>query len=113
MSRWNNDSFWLHPFGKLFDPGTERSLCIIEEAAPPWLCIRFATGGTTPGDLYAIELGPEGRPMAWRMWVKIIPIGGLHTAWSDWKQYPDGAWFAQTRELALFTIPIEILSVER
>ncbi len=111
-ARWNNDSFWLHPFGKFFDPGAERSLCYIEEGAPPWLCVRFGQGGNTPGDLYAIEVGPDGRPSAWRMWVKILPVGGVHNTWADWKQHPGGVWFAQTRDFGLYTIPIEMVTTE-
>ena len=111
-ARWNNDSFWLHPFGKFFDAGAERSLCSVEDEQPPWLCIRFGSGGNTPGDLYAIEVGPDGRPTAWRMWVKIIPVGGTHTRWSQWRQLPGGAWFADVRELGLYTIPIKVLRVE-
>jgi hypothetical protein len=114
FSRWNNDSFWLHPFGKFFDPGAERSVCDIEEdgRTEPWLCVRFGAGGSTPGDLYAIQVGADGRPSAWRMWVKILPVGGVYTRWSNWKELPGGAWFAGLRELGVYTIPLELISIE-
>ena len=110
--RWHNDSFWLHPFGKLFDPGVKRALCDVDHdgQVEPWLCIRFSQGGDTPGDTYAIKIGADGRPVAWKMWVDILPIGGLYTQWADWQSLPGGAWFAGTRELSLYSIPIQLIS---
>ncbi len=111
-ARWNNDSFWLNPFGKLFDPGVDRGLCTIQQGAPPWLCVRFNSGGDTPGDLYAIHVGPDERPTAWRMWVKILPIGGVHAVWDQWREIPGGAWFAGLRYVSAYTVPVELIQVD-
>ena len=112
FARWYNDSFWLNPFGKFFDPGAKRSTCLEKETPGPWLCVEFGAGGKTPGDLYAIQSGPDGRPMAWRMWVGILPIGGIHTAWSGWEEQTGGAWFAKERRGFGLTLPIKMLEIE-
>lgn len=112
IRRWNNDSFWLHPFGKVLDPGVQRYMCQVEGEERPWLCIRFTQGGHTPGDLYAIRIGVDGRPNAWRMWVSILPMGGLFTAWEDWRQLPGGAWFAEDRRILGVTLPLKIIRVQ-
>lgn len=86
-----NDSFWLIAPFKARDPGTVRSLVETEEGIG--LMVTYMTGGVTPGDSYVWMLDENYRPTAWRMWVKILPIGGLHFTWNGWKQH-NGAWFA-------------------
>jgi hypothetical protein len=66
--RFINDTFWLHPFGKLFDRGVTRAL-ITDDRGQPALLVTFSSGGVTPGDSYAIFVDANGRPRAWRMWV--------------------------------------------
>jgi hypothetical protein len=39
-----------------------------------------------PGDSYVVRR-PKLQPKAWRMWVSIIPVGGLETTWEDWKTF--------------------------
>jgi hypothetical protein len=34
-----------------------------------------------------IWLVDETIPKAWRMWVSIIPVGGIETSWEDWKTF--------------------------
>jgi hypothetical protein len=36
----------------------------------------YASGGSTPGDSYMFRR-PKLQAKAWRMWVSIIPVGGL------------------------------------
>jgi hypothetical protein len=38
-----------------------------------------------PGDSYVWFVTKITK--AWRMWVSIIPVGGLETTWEDWKTF--------------------------
>ena len=87
--RWINDGFWLNPFDGLLASKIERR--IVESERGPGLMVTYPSGGVTPGDSYVWFADAEGRPTAWKMWVSIIPIGGLETSWDDWVTLPTGA----------------------
>jgi hypothetical protein len=89
-----NDSFWLNAPVKARDKGTERRLVTMEDGTEA-LLITYASGGVTPGDSYLWILDENGLPIAWKMWVKIIPIGGVYTSWEDWKTLETGVKIAQ------------------
>ncbi|MFT5834127.1 MAG: hypothetical protein ACI97N_001761 [Cognaticolwellia sp.] len=89
-----NDSFWLNAPSKVFDEGTERRLVKLENDEEA-LLITYASGGVTPGDSYLWILDENGLPKSWKMWVKIIPIGGVQTTWQDWVTLETGAKIAQ------------------
>ncbi len=91
---WCNDSFWFYAPFKVFDKGTKRSIVETDEADKA-LLISYEGGGVTPGDSYLWLLDDTGKPEAYRMWTKIIPIGGVHTEWSDWTTLEGGAMIAQ------------------
>jgi hypothetical protein len=93
-----NDSFWLNAPSKVFDKGTERRLVKMEDGEEA-LLITYTSGGTTPGDSYLWILDENGLPKSWKMWVKIIPIGGVQTTWQDWKTLETGAKVAQNHQI--------------
>lgn len=84
-----NDSFWLVAPYKLFDDGVKRSIVKTEEGEA--LLVYYTTGGVTPGDAYLWFLDENGFPYKYKMWVSIIPIGGLEFSWEQWQQY-EGVW---------------------
>lgn len=89
---WCNDTFWLNPISKIFDQGT--SLHFLEGVEQPHLFVQYSSGGITPGDSYLWLLDENYRPSSWKMWVNIIPIGGLEVTWSDWNTTSTGAILA-------------------
>lgn len=99
-AHWANDSFWLNAPAKLRDDGVTLALVDSEAGEGPALLVEYGRGGVTPGDAYLWELDAEGRPKAWRMWVSIIPIGGLGATWEDWVTLPTGARVATRHRIA-------------
>ena len=86
-----NDSFWLVAPYKVRDPGTSRS--IVETDRGTGLLVTYSSGGVTPGDSYLWILDEEGKPVAWKMWVSIIPIKGLEFTWEGEETHLN-SWFA-------------------
>lgn len=90
---WANDSFWLNAPAKIRDPGTTRALVTLPGGERA-LLVTYGSGGVTPGDSYLWLLDQDGTPRAWRMWVGIIPVGGLEWRWHGWTTTPTGARLA-------------------
>lgn len=98
---WVNDSFWLNPVVKATDQGTSRWLVETsgDDAGLQGLMVSYSAGGLTPGDSYLWLLDANGRPAAWRMWVSVIPIGGVRGSWEGWTQLSTGAWVSTLHHL--------------
>ncbi|WP_343765077.1 hypothetical protein [Gangjinia marincola] len=106
ISRFNNDSFWLIAPYKVMDPGTIRSLVTLNESTQG-LKVTYSTGGTTPGDSYVWVLDENYIPQYYKMWVDIIPVGGLKATWINFEEMESGARIAQKREIeGLMEIPL-------
>ncbi len=110
---WCNDSFWLNPISKVFDEGVQRSLVELDNGASG-LLVTYVSGGVTPGDSYLWHIGEDGLPVAWQMWVKIIPIRGLTATWENWLTLPEGAKIATLHRIFSFKLQLsEIKSGKR
>lgn len=98
---FNNDSFWLVAPYKVFDQGTSRS--IVKHNGKDALLVTYSKGGTTPGDSYLWILDDNYKPTKFKMWVDILPIGGLEASWSDWKTTESNAKLPTNHQLFFFS----------
>ena len=103
---FNNDSFWLAAPYKIYDQGVERRLVTTDEGNEA-LLVTYTSGGSTPGDSYLWILDEQGFPMAFKMWVKIIPVGGLKAGWGQWTTTDSGAFLPTGHRIFLFDLALE------
>ncbi|WP_127845684.1 hypothetical protein [Psychroflexus aestuariivivens] len=101
---FNNDSFWLVAPHMIMDKNVERK--IVKHDGKNALLVTFKKGGTTPGDSYLWIVDENYRPKAFKMWVSIIPIGGLKAEWKDWELTNTGVMMSTKK--TIFSFPIEI-----
>ncbi len=87
---WVNDSFWLNAPNKTLDPGVKRQVVTLEDGEEA-LLVTYSSGGATPGDSYLWLLDKDGLPYAWKLWVSIIPVGGVKFSWDNWQTLYSGA----------------------
>ncbi|HET8859158.1 hypothetical protein [Marivirga sp.] len=110
---WANDSFWLNPISKVRDAGTERKYVAQKDEKTEGLLVTYKSGGVTPGDSYLWLINKKtGMPEFVKMWVQILPIGGLKFSWENWHTTAGGAKIAKTHE-SIFTINISELKTWR
>jgi hypothetical protein len=107
---FNNDSFWLIAPYKIFDSGTQRS--IVKHEGKDALLITYTSGGSTPGDSYLWVLDEKYIPTSFKMWTKIIPIGGVSATWADWKETKTGIKLPTKHTLSLFGLEINMGDVK-
>ena len=96
---FNNDSFWLNAIAKAKDGGTERSIVDLEDGRKG-LKVEYKGGGTTPGDSYVWILDENNRPTSYKMWVQIIPVGGLEATWEHYEPISTGALISRSHNIA-------------
>ncbi len=102
-----NDSFWLIAPFKVFDEGVTRK--VVKTGDSEALLVSYASGGVTPGDSYLWFLDESGVPQKYKMWVKIIPIGGVEATWEKWTKTKTGVSVATQHKLGPLTIIINDL----
>lgn len=95
---YNNDSYWLVAPYKVFDKGTQRRIVTLEDGSDG-LLVTFSSGGSTPGDSYLWELQPSGFPKSFKIWAKIIPIGGVEATWDEWLVTESGAFLPKSHKM--------------
>lgn len=103
LASFNNDSFWLVAPYKVFDEGVQRKIVDLEDGTQA-LLITYTSGGTTPGDSYLWLLNANGFPNAYKMWVDIIPVGGVEATWDDWMVSESGAFLPKSHKLGPMTL---------
>jgi hypothetical protein len=106
---WCNDSFWLNAPAKATDAGTNRKIVTADDGSEQ-LLIQYESGGVTPGDAYLWILDENYLPTAYKMWVSIIPIGGVEATWENWVE-KDGAMISTSHKMGPLEIPIGNLKV--
>lgn len=105
---WNsfcNDGFWLYAPYKIFDPGTSRSIVELKDGRKG-LKVKYSSGGVTPGDAYVWILNEHSMPISYKIWVKIMPIGGLEFSWEEWIEISTGAKLASKHVIKNRTLEI-------
>ncbi|MEJ1221793.1 hypothetical protein [Sediminicola sp. 1XM1-17] len=100
---YNNDSFWLVAPFKLFDKGTEKSLVELKDGSHG-LLVTYTSGGDTPGDSYLWKIKPNGFPESFKMWVSIIPIGGLEATWEGWQKMESSTYLPTLHKIGPITL---------
>lgn len=103
-SNWCNDMFWLAAPYKIQDPGTKLEMAK-DSDGKEGLLVTYESGGVTPGDSYLWYMDESGMPTGYKMWVNIIPIGGVYSPWADWETMPGGAKIATTHKIYFLEIP--------
>lgn len=104
-----NDSFWLSAPFKIRDPGTQRSVVTLEDGSEG-LLVEYSTGGVTPGDAYLWQLNEQGMPVAYQMWVDIIPVGGIRATWQGYETLSSGAQVSTVHEIGPYILRLTELN---
>ena len=91
----------------MYDKGVERRLVKTEDGTKA-LLVTHTSGGVTPGDSYLWLLDEAYRPTAFKMWVSIIPIGGVKATWEEYKTI-EGVPFATLHQMGPLSLFIKNL----
>lgn len=107
---WINDSYWLNPLVKLFDDGVTRKT-VAQPDGSLALVVSYGNVGLTPGDSYLWQLGPDGRPSSWQMWVSVVPLKGLSVSWDGWTRLSTGAWISTEHRFQYLPVTLRLTEV--
>lgn len=110
-SYWCNDMFWFAAPFKIKDPGTTLKVAK-DKDDKQGLLVSYSSGGVTPGDSYLWYLDNDGLPTGYKMWVKIIPVGGVYTSWENWKTVEGGAQIASLHQGNISALKIDITNIK-
>ena len=110
LDYFNNDSYWLVAPYKVFDEGVERK--VVDYKGNQALMATYTSGGTTPGDSYLWILDENGAPTSYKMWVSIIPIGGVSATWNDWKDADSGMKLPTKHTLSIMGMELDMGDVK-
>jgi hypothetical protein len=94
-----NDSFWLIAPFKIKEEGVILQSITASEGEEESLLVSYTSGGVTPGDSYQWFIDKNGLPTHYRMWVSIIPIGGVEATWEDWEATSTGVKLPNLHQL--------------
>jgi hypothetical protein len=108
IKNFNNDSFWLIAPYKLMEDQVERRLITNENGKS--LLVTHTSGGSTPGDSYLWKVDENNKPTSFKMWVSIIPIGGLEAKWLDWTTTETDAIISTQKKI--YGIPLQITDLK-
>lgn len=111
---WANDSFWLVNFYKIKDPGTKQEMLAPEDKMRKGfkLKVTYSSGGVTPGDSYVYTCNEKGGPKKIKMWVSILPVGGVEVEIYKWKKF-HGFWLPLKYKGPMgFDIELDVRRVE-
>jgi len=108
---FNNDSFWLVAPYKVLDKGVSRS--IVKHNGKDALLVTYNQGGSTPGDSYLWILDQDYKPTTFKMWVDILPIGGLEASWDSWKTTNTGAQLPTHHKLLFLGIELDNIKTSK
>lgn len=100
-----NDAFWMNGFVQIRNGSPELRTVDLEDGTQG-LLVTYPTGGVTPGDSYLWILDDTGLPKAWKMWVGILPIGGIEVTWENWETFSTGAKVAKSHDAGLKDIAL-------
>jgi hypothetical protein len=100
-----NDAFWMNGFVQIRNGSPELRAVDLEDGTQG-LLVTYPTGGVTPGDSYLWLLDETGLPKAWKMWVGILPIGGLEVTWENWETFSTGAKVAKNHNAGIADVKL-------
>lgn len=110
-SYWCNDMFWLSAPFKIRDKGVALDVAM-DKDGQKGLLVSYESGGVTPGDSYLWLLDEDHLPTGYKMWVKIIPIGGVYTSWEKWTTLEGGAKVSSFHQGNIDALKIDVGNIK-